>query len=129
MFRGEAHDVPERSQSGYQALYTFHLDKDRQYQQQFADMYFLRLTEIKPAVEQVASASFGSLVVGGEPAKKVERVLDVRQGELCWVAGTVYMDMPEKPNVLDDVSKDVREALRAAPRDETDMCLTCEFLL
>jgi len=33
-------------------------------------------------------------------------VLDVRQGELCWVAGTVYVDMPLKPNILDDVSKD-----------------------
>ena len=39
---------------------------------------------------------------------RVERVLDVRQGELCWVTGTVYMDMPLKPNILDDISKDVR---------------------
>ena len=39
--------------------------------------------------------------------RRVERVLDVRQGELCWVAGTVYMDMPLKPNILDDISKDV----------------------
>ncbi|KAF3924620.1 hypothetical protein AA313_de0202330 [Arthrobotrys entomopaga] len=27
-------------------------------------------------------------------------------GELCWVAGTIYMDMPLKPNVLEDISKD-----------------------
>jgi len=32
----------------------------------------------------------------------------VRQGEFCWVAGTVYKDMPLKPNILDDISKDVR---------------------
>lgn len=38
----------------------------------------------------------------------MERVLDVRQGELCWVAGTVYMDMPLKPNILDDLSKEVK---------------------
>ena len=37
----------------------------------------------------------------------VERVLDVRQGELCWVVGTVYMDMVLKPNVLDDIGKEV----------------------
>lgn len=30
----------------------------------------------------------------------------MRQGELCWVAGTVYRDMALKPNILDDVSKD-----------------------
>ena len=35
-------------------------------------------------------------------------MLDVRQGDLCWVVGTVYMDMPLKPNILDDISKDVR---------------------
>ena len=40
--------------------------------------------------------------------RRVDRVLDVRQGDLCWVAGTVYMDMPLKPNILDDISKDVR---------------------
>ena len=38
---------------------------------------------------------------------RVDRVLDVRQGELCWVTGTVYLDMPLKPNILDDISKDV----------------------
>jgi DNA polymerase delta subunit 2 len=38
----------------------------------------------------------------------VERVLDVRQGELCWVVGTVYMEMAGKPNVLNDIEKDVR---------------------
>lgn len=45
--------------------------------------------------------------MGGEKVRKVDRVLDVRQGELCWVAGTIYMDMPLKPNILDDISKDV----------------------
>ena len=46
--------------------------------------------------------------VAGERVRRVDRVLDVRQGDLCWVAGTVYMDMPLKPNILDDIAKDVR---------------------
>jgi hypothetical protein len=37
----------------------------------------------------------------------VDRVLDVRQGELCWVVGTVYMELGMKPNVLDDIAKEV----------------------
>jgi DNA polymerase delta subunit 2 len=45
--------------------------------------------------------------LGGETARYVDRVLDVRQGELCWVVGTVYMEMNMKPNVLDDISKEV----------------------
>lgn len=47
--------------------------------------------------------------IAGEYARRVDRVLDVRQGELCWVAGTIYMDMPLKPNILDDLTRDVRE--------------------
>lgn len=70
-------------------------------------MYFLRLAKIKPAVEEVAARAWQDTEIGGERAKRVDRVLDVRQGELCWVAGTVYMDMKLKPNILEDVSKDV----------------------
>ena len=80
-------------------------------------MYFLRLTKLKPTVDKVAQAAFGEIVIGGEPASQVERVLDVRQGELCWVTGTVYMDMPLKPNILEDVSKDVRSENIDMPTD------------
>jgi DNA polymerase delta subunit 2 len=31
----------------------------------------------------------------------------VRQGELCWVVGTVFMELSMKPNVLDDITKEV----------------------
>ncbi|KAK1829669.1 DNA polymerase alpha/epsilon subunit B-domain-containing protein [Podospora conica] len=103
---GNATEPLERSSSNYHPLQTFTLGKDLQYQQQFADIYFLRLTKIKPAVEKVAEASWEETVIGGERAKPVDRVLDVRQGELCWITGTVYMDMPLKPNILEDVSKD-----------------------
>ena len=90
-------------------------------------MYFLRLAKLKPTVEAIAAEAWSDLTVGlfqeteepppsdihstqiaGEKVRRVDRVLDVRQGELCWVAGTVYMDMPLKPNILDDISKDVR---------------------
>ena len=105
---GPPQPILERAFSSYKSLHTFNLSKDRAYQQQYGDMYFLRLTKIKPAVEKVAAEAWADTVVGGDRARKVARVLDVRQGELCWVAGTVYMDMPLKPDVMDDVSKDVR---------------------
>ncbi|KAI1466330.1 DNA polymerase alpha/epsilon subunit B-domain-containing protein [Daldinia caldariorum] len=103
---GETGDELQRASSNYKPLHSFKLDKDKPYRQQFADMYFLRLTKIKPAVEQLASAAWDDTLVGNEPVQKVERVLDIRQGQLCWVSGTVYMDMPLKPNILEDVSKD-----------------------
>lgn len=102
-----AHHVQTRPKSNYHPLQTYDLDKARSYQQQYGDMYFLRLTKIKPAVEKVAAAAWEGTVIGGEEAKRVDRVLDVRQGELCWVVGTVFMAMPLKPDILEDVSKDV----------------------
>jgi DNA polymerase delta subunit 2 len=105
--------VPSRVQSQYKPLHSFALEKERQYQQQYGDVYFLRLTKIKPAVEHIAATAWEGTVIGGEPAKRVDRVLDVRQGELCWVAGTVYMDMPLKPNVMEDIAKDVSPGMRA----------------
>ena len=37
----------------------------------------------------------------------VPRVLEVVKSQLCWILGTVYMDMPLKPNVLEDLGRDV----------------------
>ena len=105
--RGEPEDELERAPSNYKPMHSFRLDKDKPYKQQFADMYFLRLTKIKPAVEQLAFDAWDGKVIGDDTVKQAERVLDIRQGELCWVVGTVYMDMPLKPDILDDVSKDV----------------------
>jgi DNA polymerase delta subunit 2 len=101
-------DAIERLQSSYAPLHTFELEKEKHYQQQYGDMYFLRLTKLKPVVEKIAAEAWDGFQVAGEEVRKVERVLDVRQGQLCWVTGTCYMDMPLKPNILDDISKDVR---------------------
>ena len=38
----------------------------------------------------------------------MERVLNVEKGKLCYVVGTVYMDMPIKPNIIEDIARDVR---------------------
>ncbi|TGJ78122.1 hypothetical protein E0Z10_g10642 [Xylaria hypoxylon] len=103
---GKAEDELERTASEYTPLHSFKLDKEKSYQQQFADMYFLRLTKIKPALEERASEAWRHTIIGDEPAQKAQRVLDIRQGELCWVSGTVYMDMALKPDILEDVSKD-----------------------
>ncbi|KAL3428292.1 DNA polymerase alpha/epsilon subunit B [Phlyctema vagabunda] len=96
----------ERQPSAYKSYNTFVLDKEKHYQQQYGDMYFLRLAKLKPAVESIATEAWDGFQMAGETVRRVERVLDVRQGELCWVAGTIYMEMPLKPNILDDISKD-----------------------
>lgn len=35
-------------------------------------------------------------------------MLDVENGKLCYIIGTVYMDMALKPNVLEDLAREVR---------------------
>lgn len=99
----------------------------RNYNHQYANMYFARLVQLRAAVQAEAERkwakaagasssvpsrsllelkskpSFSSI---GQP-KLVDRVLDVQQGQLCYILGTVYMDMPLKPNVLEDITKDV----------------------
>ncbi|MCJ1397138.1 hypothetical protein MMC11_000330 [Xylographa trunciseda] len=120
----------ERLASNYNPLHTFDLAKGDQkhYQQQYADIYFLRLALLKPAVKEGAEAAWEDFQIAGEAVHQVDRVLDVRQGELCWVMGTIYMDMPLKPNILDDISKDhwisappPREKYRSASGEDQTM--------
>ncbi|KAJ5225391.1 hypothetical protein N7468_006616 [Penicillium chermesinum] len=106
--KDEVYEETQRVPSHYNPLDTFKLPAGagRQYQQQYGDMYFLRLAKLKPSVESLAAAAWDGFSIAGEKARRVDRVLDVRQGELCWVAGTIYMDMPLKPDVLEDVTKE-----------------------
>ncbi|KAH9946304.1 DNA polymerase alpha/epsilon subunit B-domain-containing protein [Epithele typhae] len=76
---------------------------EKSYKHQYANMYFVRLRALRGFVEQQAKRRWNELA--GKP-KFVPRVLDVERGELCFVIGTVYMEMPLKPNVLDDIARD-----------------------
>ncbi|RMD41893.1 hypothetical protein DV735_g3215, partial [Chaetothyriales sp. CBS 134920] len=104
----------QRAAAAYNPLHSYRLTREemKQYEQQFGDMYFLRLAKLKPVVERIAEEAWFDFEIAGEQAQRVERVLDVRQGHLCWVVGTIYMDMPLKPSILEDIS---REHWVAAP--------------
>lgn len=39
--------------------------------------------------------------------QKSQRVLDIRQGSLCYVIGTIYMEMRLKPNILEELAREV----------------------
>ncbi|PNS17774.1 DNA polymerase subunit delta-2 [Sphaceloma murrayae] len=99
--------VPTRRPSTYTPLPTYHLPtSSRTYTQQFSDLYFSRLALLKPATSSHAHETWSGFRLGKTAAQKVERVLDVRQGDLCYVVGTVFMEMPLKPNVLEDVGRE-----------------------
>lgn len=57
------------------------------------------------------------------PPKFVDRILDVRQGDICYVVGNVYCAMPLKPDVLEDLTREVSVASvpqKAKLRPKTD---------
>ncbi|KAK9456920.1 DNA polymerase alpha/epsilon subunit B-domain-containing protein [Dipodascopsis uninucleata] len=81
--------------------------QNRSYIQQYASIYFLRLAILRSHVAKQAEDAWKNMKIGNEPVKRVNRVLDVHQGEFCWLIGTVYMEMPFKPNILDEMSKDI----------------------
>ncbi|KAF9355976.1 hypothetical protein BGX26_005869 [Mortierella sp. AD094] len=77
--------------------------KSRDYKLQYAHLYFMRLMLMRPKVLKQAELKWGSL---NPVPKQVEKVLDVQQGEISYIVGTVYMDMKLKPNILNDITKD-----------------------
>ncbi|KAI0078170.1 hypothetical protein K474DRAFT_1706721 [Panus rudis PR-1116 ss-1] len=88
---------PDKSQK-------FTLDAaNKSYKHQYANIYFVRLRVLRGYIEREAQMRWKE--VAGDPTL-VPRVLDVEKGQLCFIIGTVYMDMPLKPNVLEDIARD-----------------------
>lgn len=100
------HPSLTRLPSSYAPHATFSLPPQKQYQQQYADMYFLRHAKLRSSATLSATTAWSSFTLGSSTAQRVQRVLDVRQGELCWVTGTVYVDLPLKPDILEDIGRD-----------------------
>ncbi|GJE86843.1 DNA polymerase subunit delta-2 [Phanerochaete sordida] len=86
---------------------------NKSYKHQYANIYFVRLRLLRSFVEENAQRLWKE--VAGDPVF-VPRVLEVQKGQLCYIVGTVYMDMPMKPNVLDDIARD--HSIPAPPPQE-----------
>jgi len=70
----------------------------REYDRQFAQLYFYRLVQVRPQVEAAAKAAW--------PEISVVRLVDVpEQGEVV-IVGTVYKEMVLKPSILDEYTKE-----------------------
>ena len=71
---------------------------------QFANLYFSRLCELRPKVEAAAVAKWGSSILDFSA-----KTLDVTSNTTALVVGTIYRDMKMKPNVMDEITRDVLE--------------------
>ncbi|KAF9466421.1 DNA polymerase alpha/epsilon subunit B-domain-containing protein [Collybia nuda] len=76
---------------------------NRSYKHQYANIYFIRLRMLRNFVEARAHKRWKD--IEGSPIL-VPRVLEVIKSRLCYIVGTVYMDMPLKPNVMEDIARD-----------------------
>lgn len=78
------------------------IERNSNYHQQYAQIYFCRLQALLPVL--IANSkkkwNFSSIV---------NRVLEVSDssGSLCTVIGTLFAELPLKPNVIQDLSDDV----------------------
>ena len=65
MSRNEQYNSLDRQPSSYNPSHSFCLPKgdDKQYRQQYGDMYFLRLARLKPAVEAIAEEEWADFQV------------------------------------------------------------------
>lgn len=96
----------------------------RKYNRQFSTLYDYRLRRlkhpkgrlVKMATEQWTEGkgtskhlSLGSSDGKGRmKANYVKRILDVKQGQICFVVGTIYCSMHLKPDVLEELTREVR---------------------
>ncbi|KAJ8699719.1 DNA polymerase delta small subunit Cdc1, variant 2 [Pleurotus ostreatus] len=84
---------------------------NKSYKYQYSNIYYMRLQCLRECVLERAERKWKDL--DGDPVL-VDRVLEVEKGQLCYIIGTVYLDMPLKPNVLEDIARD-RSILPPAP--------------
>jgi DNA polymerase delta subunit 2 len=75
-------------------------DQGKNYTRQYANLYFMRLVKLKKRVQAKAAAKWSSV----KDATPLNRVLDVDQGQMCWIVGTIYLEMKLKPNVIAELA-------------------------
>ncbi|GAA6064270.1 hypothetical protein JCM10212_001654 [Sporobolomyces blumeae] len=98
-----AHVAPDADEPSFETLKT-----DKQFSKQYANLYWLRLVVLRQRVLERARRVWeeGNLEGVANPPQHVKRLLEVQNGQLCYVVGTLYVDMPLKPNVLEDLARD-----------------------
>ncbi|EGV63825.1 DNA polymerase delta small subunit Cdc1 [Yamadazyma tenuis] len=89
----------------------------RRYDHQFSSMYQSRMNSLKSRVDEQAMAKWGNgtLKRDGQIIQKVDRILNITSNKLCWVSGTVFCDLGNKLNILNDVKGGTDDVLPQIP--------------
>eukprot|EP01102_Stenamoeba_stenopodia_P003891 TRINITY_DN14011_c0_g1_i1.p1 TRINITY_DN14011_c0_g1~~TRINITY_DN14011_c0_g1_i1.p1 ORF type:complete len:491 (+),score=111.38 TRINITY_DN14011_c0_g1_i1:187-1659(+) len=81
------------------------------YSAQYAPLYFARLKTMRPWLKEKAEKKWKK-----KDIPLVPRILELKEGERCYVIGTIFKDMPLKPSVLAEYAKE-RAILPPPPRE------------
>lgn len=97
----------------------FHLAA-RDYGRQFAPLYQHRLAALKSRTDSAAGAKWNAAQVDGRLVVHKQKILDIASGELCWVLGTVFVDLRKKLNILHDVERGTDDVMPPVPATYVD---------
>lgn len=89
----------------------------RSYGKQFFSMYQYRFNNLyeRAATNAAKKWGHGDKKIDGTTIVKQDKILDIQGGQLCWVVGTVFCDLKNKLNILQDVDKGVDDVLPRTP--------------
>lgn len=103
-----SYDVPCRdsveTMAGSQSAQLSLNLSDRNFIQQYANIYYMRLASLKADTVKAASLGWDDIKIDGRQVHHVDKVLHIGDSQLCWVVGTIYKEMKFKPSILEDVS-------------------------
>lgn len=109
--------LPDVVSDTYNKEDDFKFERGRRYNSQFFSMYLYRSTRLKRRVIDNAMRKWGDRKkrIDGKTIIRKDKILDINSGELCWVTGTIYSDLKNKLNILQDVEKGEDDVIPTPP--------------
>lgn len=86
----------------------FLVPTDSAFDQQYANMYFCRLMELRKSVEAAATQRWGAEVL-----QQRVKMLDAEPGVPSLIVGTIYREMQRKPNIMKEMNRDALDSVMA----------------
>lgn len=95
-----------------------YLVKKKCYENQYAPLYAERLTTMRASITQTVAKHW--------PEHKVKNLVDLEKNERSIIIGTLYKEMPKKPNILKELADDDNNMISIQPVNTRDKYIDLE---